>query len=184
MSVIAKLSIQSVSAFGFGQLVTLNCIASNDMMADYAGSEEDKLFTKASPWGEVKVAQPAGFSLGVAPTLGQGATFYAMVLGEDEVDEENAFRGAVAVVEATCHSRTEFGGDSVQVEFFDRYTKTERTKGIERLNWRMSIDNPPASDQIRPTRNYVVAFYPADLFTRDQAIAAAHHGIIPEGMAA
>jgi hypothetical protein len=53
-------------------------------------------------------------------------------------------------------------------------TKDLPNKGVDSFNWKMSVDNPPVIDQLRPgTEDYYVAFYCAGRFDRDGAIAAA-----------
>lgn len=176
MSVIAKMNITKTSPFATGQHVELGCVCSNDLMAAYAESEEDKLFTKYSPWGEMHVFQPSGFALGTAGDHDTGTpadAFYVMVLFGGEA-EDRPCEGAYAICQAVCYSRTEFGGDSVRVEFRDRAAKTDRTKGIDKLNWRMSVDNPGASNQFKAGEECLIAFFPASKFDRDTAIAAAH----------
>lgn len=79
MSVIAKLSIVKVTRFGTGTHVALNCVCANDLMAAYAESEEDRLFTRYSPWGEMTINQPDGFALGR-----EGDVFYALILRDGE----------------------------------------------------------------------------------------------------
>lgn len=177
MSVIAKMQIQAVTPFGVGQSLDLGCVASNETMANYAGSEEDKLFSKASPSGSMRLNQPAGFILG-KPYHEPGQepdTFYVMVLFGDEIDDQS-FKGAYAVVEARCASVTDYGGTSKEVRFHDASSKTSRTRGIDRLNWKMMVDNPGAQVQFKPDTPCVIAFYPTTNFDRDQAIAAAHAG--------
>src|SRR3546814_14035258 len=63
MSVIAKLNLLAVRAFGGGSLYEMSCVCQDDLMAMYAKSDEDKLFTNASPWGEARLHT----SLGVEP---------------------------------------------------------------------------------------------------------------------
>lgn len=177
MSVIAKLSIQGLVTFGTGHHVTMGCVAANDLMAMYATSEEDKLFSKASPWGQMHLHQPAGARLGEVPPIGNGPQFYVMVVWKDE-RHDPAFPGAHAVCDAKCNSLTDFGGTSKHVEFVDAPHYSRDTpkpgRGVDRLNWKMSVDNPAASDQFVPAKECWIVFYPAETFDRDQAIAAAH----------
>lgn len=180
MSVIAKLLIRSVTGFGTGQLVELGCVCENDLMGAYASTHEDKLFTQYSPWGEMKLCQPAGFSLG-APTdeFAQGAAFYVMALSKDEV-EEAAFAGAYAACPARCLSLTDFGdGQAKRVEFRNEGPAADH-RGVDRLNWKMSVDNPAATGQFKPGAPYWIALYPAARFDRDAAIRAAHGYPEPE----
>src|SRR6185369_7548856 len=94
MSVIAKLTVRSIVEFGTGTFVELGCIADNEMMAAYATSNEDKLFSKYSPWGEIKLHQRGGwavFLMQEAPFSGEHVTvpgkyksFYAIMIPEKE----------------------------------------------------------------------------------------------------
>lgn len=172
MSVIAKLSVSKVTEFGTGRLVELHCVATNDVMAAYAGSEEDKLFTKYSPNGEIKLNQGPDACLGK-----QGDVFYVMVLHARELSEEKSFAGAYACCPLRVNAVTDYGGNSKRVEM----RNVAKGRGVDGLSWNMSIDNPPASDQLKPgCDDYWVAFYPADRFDRDQAIRAAHGYPEPE----
>lgn len=174
MSVIAKLSIRSITAFGTGQHVKLACVATNDVMAAYAVTEEDKLFTKYSPWGEMKLNQPAGYSLGQAgDEFKQGDVFYVMALAAKEVDD-TTFPGSYAVCPAICASLTDFGdGQAKRVEFRNGGSASDH-RGVDRLNWKMSVDNPAATGQFKPGTEYWIALYPAAKFDRDATIRAAH----------
>jgi hypothetical protein len=173
MSVIAKMSIQKISEYGTGSHIDLSCVAQNDLMAMYAGSEEDKLFTQASPWGEMSLNQPRGFAIGK-----QGDQFYVMILRDSEAGDKN-FPDAYASCKARCISLTDFGGTSRRVEFCDHthkaYSDSIKSVRIEGLNWKMTVDNPPAFAQFEPGKtDYWIAFYPASSFDRNKAIAAAH----------
>lgn len=179
MSVIAKLIVRDVHQFGSGSLTDLSCICDNDLMAAYAETEQDRLFTKYSPWGEMKVHQNVNFSLGK-----KDDAFYVMILAESEWPEtidygyQASFPGAFAHCPARCLSITDFGDNQAKrLEFTDNWTGAAPTKPIERLNWKMSVDNPGATNQIRAGGLYHVILYPAAHFDRDRAIAAAHgHG--------
>lgn len=176
MSVIAKLSIRQIKPFGMGQAVELGCVCANDLMTAYAESEEDKLFTKYSPWGEMTINQPGGFVLGKV-----GDVFYAMVIREGEPMPEDQgrfgggkFPGSVAHASAACRSMLDMGDNQAKtVEFVDHLK--DQANGIDRLAWKMSVDNPGATNQFKPgATDYWIALYPEASFDRDQAIAAAH----------
>ena len=174
MSVIAKLSIRGVTPFGTGQLVELACVCENDLMAAYATSEEDKLFTKYSPWGEMKVSQPNGASLGrPGDEFSQGSAFYVMVLSDAEAPADRKFAGAYAWCPAKI-TITDFGdGQAKRLEFCNKGANEDH-KGVDRLTWKMSVDNPAATDQIKAGSGYWVVFYPISHYDRDKAIRAAH----------
>jgi hypothetical protein len=190
MSVIAKLMVRAAHDFGTGRLYELGCVCDNDLMAAYAESEEDKLFTKYSPWGEMKLHQPSGWALvdyGWGPgEIGPQPAFYVMALHESEhelVDEPEQgylpsanFPGAAVWAFGTCRSITDFGGDSRQVLFEAGNRGTVKGRGFEALTWKMSIDNPAASNQFKAGQRYFFALYDATKFDRNAAIAAAHGG--------
>ena len=196
MSVIAKLSVQSRADFGTGSFISLNCVASNEVMAAYAGSEEDRLFSRYSPSGEIRLHQAANWSVfedpaervkhvEVDPTQPyMPQTFYVMLVDLDEMPEPT-FGLDIAYTQVECYSVSKFPYDGVRVELRnisgwrdpEKLAKAHwRDRGgvIEKLSWKMSVDNPPAEAQFVPGRKYWVAFYPVEKFDRDAAIAAAH----------
>lgn len=173
MSVIAKLSIRAISAFGHGTLTEFGCVCANDLMAMYAGSEEDKLFTTASPWGEAKLSGQGALG-SAADGFGDGATFYFMVLWPDEAPAEpekfNAFNGATLAFKGRCNSLLDLGY-SKTVEFT---AERQADRGIDRFAWKMMVDNPGAYNQFKPGTECWIALYPVSSFDRDGAIRAAH----------
>lgn len=187
MSVIAKLDIRNVTDFGTGRLIELGCVCENDLMAAYAGSEENRLFTRYSPWGEMKLHQPEGFILGNGKTsdgYSRAAAFYVMALHESEhtyVEDDHTafgradknFPGSAAWIFGHCYSVTDFGG-SKHVEFRANNGGTYKGRAIEKLNWKMQVDNPGASDQFKPGHNYYFVLYSVEHTDRDGAIASAH----------
>lgn len=188
MSVIAKLVVRGVTDFGTGKLVELSCVCENDLMAAYAKSHEDKLFTMASPWGEMKVSQAEGWALTpfdwkAGDPLSLPPAFYVMALAADEheyVEGQVAwhtpdvnFPGCSAWAYGTCHSVTDFGGTR-HVEFRANAGGAIGGRAVERLNWKMSVDNPHASNQFKPGTSYYFVLYAADKFDMQAAIAAAH----------
>lgn len=187
MSVIAKLIVRQVHNFGTGKLTELSCVAPNDMMAAYAETEENRLFTKYSPSGEMKLHHPAGLEVAA-----KDAAVYVMMLRPDEVEGvedavlagERVFPGAVAVCKARVVSLTDFGDNSAKVvEICNSYDskKTSSALGVDNFNWKMAVDNPPATAQFKPGQDgYWVAFYPEARFDRDAAIRAAHGHPEPE----
>lgn len=169
MSVIAKMR-ATVHNFGTGRLIDLSCVCENDLMAAYAGSEEDKLFTKYSPWGEMKVHQPDGWCL-----ASEHETLYVIILKGEEV-RDTTFPGSRGHCKARVVSVTDFGdGQAKRVEIAsDHQVEQNRITGF---NWKMSVDNPPVFDQlIAGDRGYWVVFYPADI-GRDAAIQKAHGAV-------
>ena len=171
MSVIAKMRVSNVNDFGSGRLVEMSCICDNDLMTEYAGSEEDKLFTRYSPWGEIKLHQPSGWAMG-----DQNDLFYVMILSKDEAGEEPKFPGAYAFCQLRVASITDFGdGQAKRLEMCEGWqAKNCPSKGVANFNWKMAVDNPAVISQLSPgTENYFVAFYPA-VHGRDGVIAKAH----------
>lgn len=168
MSVIAKLSVIDVKVFGDGQLVKLNCICENDLMAAYAKAHEDRLFTKYSPWGEAELHAPVG------QVWNKDERHYLVALrGQDRP----AFQGARIVVPSRVVSMTDFGGDTRRVEIASRWPTKEAP--VPSFNWKMSIDNPPAAAFFAPgALDYWVGFYPESAFTIDEALADAHSPLV------
>lgn len=171
MSVIAKLSIRDITDFGSGRLVEMGCVCSNDLMSAYAESEEDKLFTKYSPWGEIKLHQPSDWIIGF-----KSECFYVVITRKDEVEEGFSFPGAVAHSGLRIVSISDFGdGQAKRLEMVECGKKGP---AITSFNWKMSVDNPAVFAQLKAgSEDYHVAFYPATKFDRDAAIRAAH-GVI------
>jgi hypothetical protein len=187
MSVIAKLYVDTVTDFGTGTYIKLSCIAENDLMAAYATSEEDKLFSKYSPWGEMRLNQRAAFSVftkseeHVQPPGGARPMFYAMLVSKAEVGDKAKFPTAAAYIPVTCYSKTKFAGDGSRVELRESYSYKapaevdwrDRGQVIEKISWKMQVDNPPAEAGFVPGQDYWLVFYDASKFDRDQAISAA-----------
>ena len=193
MSVIAKLSVQTRADYGTGSYIALNCVASNEVMAAYAGSEEDKLFSRYSPSGEIKINQAAGWSVFPDPRPDEHVTydpnkpwqppmFYVMLIGLDEVAEPN-FGDMITYCQVECYSVSKYAYDGSRVELRDvpgwagseiKRDYRDRSCVIDRLSWKMHVDNPAAEAQFVAGRKYWVAFYPVEKFDRDAAIAAAH----------
>lgn len=190
MSVIAKLMVRQVVDYGTGTFVELGCICENDLMASYATSESDKLFTKYSPWGEMRISQKAGWAVFWKPeehvenpASVSPKAFYVMLLTKDEAGATPAFEEASAYLPVNCYSLTKFAGDGSRVEFreasraapaSDAATWRDRSCVVEKLSWKMQVDNPGAESQFEPGKLYWLAFYDAAKFGRDQAIRAAH----------
>jgi hypothetical protein len=163
-SVIAKMQITSCRDFGkTGFLTVLNCVCENDLMAAYADSEEDRMFTKYSPWGEMQLGKCLVY--GVSVDMIRGHKFYVIAL---RGAEKPTCPGATAVIAARCSEVAKLGPERYRVE-------VGQFRGEEGLNWRMSIDNPPAVAFFEPDQcDYWVAFYDASQFTRDTALGDAH----------
>ena len=169
MSTIAKLIIRNVTQFGSGNLIEMSCICDNDLMTAYATSHEDKLFTKYSPWGEIKVHQPSGYQLGE-----QGDAFYIMIVRKDEV-EQSTFPKSVAFAPLRVVSTTDFGDNMAKrLEMNEGYDK-HVSKTISSFNWKMSVDNPHVTNSLKPGSNadYQLIIYPAAL-GRDEVIRLVH----------
>lgn len=168
MSVIAKLVVRHVESFPTGHRVELGCWCDNDLMANYAETEKDKLFTTASPWGEAVLNQPRGELIG-----DKDAAFYVMVLSDEEAGEAPEFPGAVVVIRGKISSILDMGDfQAKKVEFalFDR----TKSRAADQFTWKMSIDNPGATNQLKAGTYRWFAFYPSGPYDRDTAIAAAH----------
>lgn len=169
MSVIAKLSLNAIRDFGAGALYELSCVCQDDLMAEYAGSEEDKLFTRFSPWGEARIHLRSGAQF---PQAHLQDAFYAMMVPKAEGREGHP-DGAWLSSPARIASMTDFGGSSRQVEICNSHD-VPVGNAIANFNWRMSVDNPAASDQLVPgSDGWTFSLWNAGDFTRDAAIAAA-----------
>ena len=194
MSIIAKMSVGARADFSTGSMVELSCVASNEVMAAYAGSEEDRLFSRYSPSGQIRLHQAAGWSVFPDPEVAYverdpaqpwvPPMFYVMLIGLDEKPEPG-FGENVTYTQVECYSVSKYAYDGVRVELrdvrgwrdpekLDKAYWRDRGGVIEKLSWTMHVDNPPAEAQFVAGRKYWVAFYPTDEFGRDQAIAAAH----------
>lgn len=166
MSVIAKLNVSDVRDFGSGALIELSCVCANDLMAAYAESHEDKLFTKYSPWGEARLHVEAGVKLPL-----KGDQYYLMILADDEAGEQ-PHPAADLRTKLWVQGVTDRGeGAAKQLEMMGG----KDPSGITAFNWRMAVDNPGATNQLKAgSSGYTVGFYPTVRFDRDETIAAAH----------
>lgn len=171
MSVIAKLNLLAVRAFGGGSLYELSCVCQNDLMAMYADSDEDKLFTTASPWGEARmnVSLPAE-----AAHPAVQSQFYAMLVHKGEPGFTTEPKGAFLVCPARILHVGDFGGTTKRVHISSAYNVPEGL-ALRTFSWSMSIDNPGASDQLKPgTGGWLFSLYLAGPFDKRTAIDAAH----------
>ncbi len=172
MSVIAKLQLNGTLDFANGSLSKLSCVCENDMMAAYAGANEDRLFTKYSPYGEMKIEH--GFKTAKGnPKFEIGHKFYVVILRS--LTGVPLCPGAEHVHPVRCHAIHDFG-TTKQVEISNdgwpmsaNLPAPEGTPGV--FHWRMSIDNPPAVAFFEPGKaGYYAAFYDADKFTSAEAV--------------
>lgn len=171
MSVIAKLDVRGYRPFGTGSLIELGCVCQNDLMAMYADSDEDKLFTKASPWGEARLHVSSGFEF---PQAMLGDQFYAMLVHKDEPGFTVQPEGAFLVCPARIASVENMGGTTNRVNITSGYD-VPKELALRNFNWSMSIDNPGASDQLKPgTDGWLFSIFPARQFDKSSAIASAH----------
>lgn len=169
MSVIAKMQLNGILDFGSGSVSKLSCVCENDLMAAYAKADEDKLFTRYSPWGEMKL----GHSLRSFP---DGTKFYVIVL---KSAERPAFAKAAYVHPARVHVVEDYGSSKqVQLSWDGQKkhaTASMDTESAGELHWRMTIDNPPAVAFFEPGKSgYWIGFYPDDKFSQQTALADAH----------
>ena len=171
MSVIAKLSVRDVHNFGTGTLVDMGCVCENDLMANYAGSEEDKLFTKASPWGEAR------FNLGIfelGASVFQGDQFYAMLVHKDEPGYTENPAGSFLSCPARIASVVDYGGTSKTVNITSDNSVPKELL-LRQFNWKMTIDNPGASNQLKPgSDGWWFSLFKAAGTNRNEVIAKAH----------
>ena len=183
MSVIAKMQLDGTLDFPNGSKSKLSCVCENDLMAAYADSEEDRLFTKYSPWGEMEIEHGFKDPKTGMKQFADGHRFYVIAVRNERVDgalkiERPAFPGAAHVHPAHCPVVHDFGTDK-QIELVNNgwgygggRPKPDEHPGL--LHWRMTVDNPPAVEFFEPGGyGYWVAFYDAETFTRDTALADA-----------
>lgn len=183
MCVIAKVAVRKVYPYGTGNLVELGCVAANETMLFSSPSEEDRLFTQASPSGEIRLSQPQGYLLGdnPKPVDYYGTQFYVIVLLGSEADAARAagFPGAWAWTRARLNSITDMGGITRYVEFTDNNPRDQAAKGVDRMNWKMGVDNPGAYRQLKAGDGEMwVGFYPCAEFTYERALATALAGVV------
>lgn len=173
MSVICKVSINSVANFGENKLVKTSCIAENEVMAAYNPEAEDKLFTKYSPSGTADFVVPSGFALDAAPAGMAQTKLYLMFVKE----ESPALAKALAYAKVYVRSITDFGGTSKVFEITTDYSKGEKRdwRQIHQFNHRITIDNPGASDQFNAgDKGWWVGIYSAEALTMAEVIQDAH----------
>jgi hypothetical protein len=183
MSVIAKFVVRTVEDFGTGKLTQLGCWCDNDMMAENAEAKDhkDKLFTKYSPSGDMKLSQPQYCQLGQAGDYEwdtKADAFYVMMLNMDElrdgfdtISDGRQFPGSSLAFVGTCLSVTDLGY-SKQVVFTGKAKQSHI--GMDKFRWQMTVDNPGASNQFKPGHDVWIVFYPCSKYTRDEAIHDAH----------
>lgn len=175
MSMIAKLSVRAARDFGSGVLVELGCVCENDLMAAYAPSDEDKLFTRYSPWGEARINLKQG-----APVPMEGDTYYAILLRPDEVVPGRINHPeATMLVDVSIAGITDRGeGVAKNVDFISMPVQDAGDDDVSKrvasaFSWRMSIDNPGATDQLKAgEKGYLLGFYPVSKFTAQSALAS------------
>lgn len=193
MSVIAKMSVQRRADFSTGSFIELACVASNEVMAAYAGSEEDKLFSRYSPSGSIRLHQAEGWAVFPDPQATYverdpaaphvPPMFYVMMVSLDETPEPR-FGEGITYTQVECHSVAKYAYDGVRVDLrdvrnwrdpekLDKAYWRDRGGIIQKLSWTMHVDNPPAESQFVAGRKYWVIFFPIETFSRDRAIARA-----------
>lgn len=175
MSVIAKMTLNGCLDFGTGSLSKLSCVCENDLMAAYAKADEDRLFTRYSPWGEMKLGHKFVTERGNTK-FEVGQSFYVVALRHPE---RPACLKAEHVHPARCHAIHDFGATKQVEVAHDAWPATAPQPRPDshpgELYWRMSIDNPPAVAFFVPGKSgYWVAFYDASRFTIREALADAH----------
>lgn len=175
MSVIAKLQLNGTLDFGTGSLSKLSCVCENDLMAAYAKSNEDRLFTKYSPWGEMRIGYGFKDKFGLRK-FAEGHKFYAIALRSSK---KPPCPGAEHVHPARCHVIHDFG-TTKQIEVsYDGWSQSAQNPKPDthpgEFHWRMSIDNPPAVAFFEPGKSdYWIAFYDAELWSIETALGDAH----------
>lgn len=165
MSVIAKMTVTSSGQFANGSQVRFSCVYDADLAN---ASNEDIRFTKASPWGEATAT--------MSNPMIEGSQWYLFF---HEITDEPSFKDCYYALRLRCHVVHDYG-TSKQVEVSTAYSQdgvpefklTERSK-YPPFHLKMTIDNPLASIQFVPNREYFLTMYSATRFTMDEAIARA-----------
>lgn len=176
MSVIAKMYVVGEpKRFPNGAFYNLGCQYDADLST---ASNEDVRFTQATPWGE------ASFTVEdfIVPRLGAkpGSTLYFLYSDEDDRPNIDTCEAAIVV---SCKSITDFG-HSRQVELTNAFGPNAPANPIDRsrrlaesFHCRMTIDNPGASLQFKPGKNYWLTVYRCDAVTLDEALSLARRGV-------
>lgn len=159
MTVISKMTVNSVTYYGGdSKQIKLTCVYDPTL-----GNEdnEDRRFTKASPWGELTMTVD-----NVGLSYDPQDVFY--VLFYKSLDGQPSTEGAHSIAKFKCHSVTDFGGTSKQVHLTTVYSSLAEegydenklfTKYTPSGELKMTIDNPNASIQFTPGVEYYLVFY-------------------------
>jgi hypothetical protein len=162
MSVIAKMTVNSVREFGSARLIKLGCIYEYDGLN--GEGYEDRRFTKATPWGEGDLTTPHdGFREPERIGEGYGATqnLYLLFVAKpsDPNFDAEPMGGASALIMPVIVRRFIEWGSSRQIEIvLDRDAAHEPNSA---LNLRLAIDNPGAHEQFEEGKRFQMLIYDA-----------------------
>jgi hypothetical protein len=185
MSVIGKMSVHQQQKFentyDRGWKVNLGVVCENQFMAHYHPENENVVFTRYSPSGSADIhfdnepCIPKKIVEYNGETREINGELYFVYLRQTERPQ---IENALFFSPLKCYSRTEYGTDLVTVELnsphVDRSTKID-PKQPRRVNIKLGIDNPGASNQFEPgTDGWWVVAYSANDLSIDEALALAH----------
>jgi hypothetical protein len=165
MSVIAKMYVQECGQFANGAQIRLSCVYDNDLSQP---DNEDVRFTKASPSGNATM------------TTGQGLTEQSQwyMIFSKMTDDVN-FDSARFALRVRCHVVHDYG-TSKQVEISTSYSQEGVPESLLPINqknppfhMKITIDNPAASVQFEPNKEYWMQMHYAGSVTMTQAIQLA-----------
>lgn len=172
MSVIAKMTVSALRLFGDGNcLINLSCVYDDSLSKS---ENEDVRFTKASPFGTAELTVEAG------PDLpGNGEAVYLLFHEQGDVP---SFDGALFATRVVCESILDSGytkqvtvragwfqqGDDNPIPESLRISKTR-----PHFELKMGIDNPAASVQFVPTKQYWCVVYSARTYTMAEVLQLA-----------
>lgn len=156
MTVIAKMTMTS-TVFADGSKLNMHCVYDTDLAK---AENEDVRFTKATPWGLAETTVGAGVDIPETPYNRQDV--YVMFT---EAAEQPLFSECLFAVLAVCAGVLDTGMQK-QVELTgSRYPDDSPVPVDKRcgpFTLKMGVDNPAASIQFVPQKNYWIAVMAAN----------------------
>ncbi|ESQ85427.1 hypothetical protein AEAC466_04490 [Asticcacaulis sp. AC466] len=165
MSVIAKVAVRGVEKQYNLYRVEAYCQAENQLMAQYADpTDEDLLFSRASPSGEMRAKFPED------PHMVEGDQLYVIFT---RAPQPRAWHWSKARVQSV----TDYGGVTKEVRICSPHSYGRPDLAANELpdfTFKISIDNAGASEQFQPNdADWVVGLYRSSQVTMDQALQLA-----------
>lgn len=162
MSVIAKMNVSSVRAFGDASLIKMGCVYECDGLNTEAW--EDRRFTKATPWGEADLTTPH------AAAFEAGKPFYLVFVKTSEHPPYQPAPGCTLAMFVKVQKCEPWPGTTALEIVKDQGVDDKVTQSTA-LNLRLSIDNPAAADQFVDGAKFYLCFYRADRVGLHEAAA-------------